>query len=221
MIDKERFDWGSCDSLFVQMNEEEIFNNKIYELCFAVEEGDIVVDIGASVGPFTYSILHKKPKHCYVVEPMNEQFETLKNNLLGYPVSFHKLAISDKNNLIVAWNGEPTKPRTIPFEQFIEENNLQKIDFLKVDCEGGEYCVFTIENLEFLSTIPKVVCEFHLGTPLLKTYFRNFRDNILPNMCPFEVFSIDGTSIRWDLYNEHFIEYYKEVIFHINKNLKQ
>jgi 2-polyprenyl-3-methyl-5-hydroxy-6-metoxy-1,4-benzoquinol methylase len=44
---------------------KEIFEDKCYEQFFEVEEGDTVLDVGASVGPFTYSILHKKPKQVY------------------------------------------------------------------------------------------------------------------------------------------------------------
>jgi len=75
----EDFDWGWMDSDNVEINiggqlttsgryhKEhiigEIFIQELYEKFFEVKENDIVVDIGASNGPFTYSILHKKPKH--------------------------------------------------------------------------------------------------------------------------------------------------------------
>ena len=35
------------------------------------------------------------------------------------------------------------------FKEFIEQNRLKKIDFLKVDCEGGEYDVFSIKNIKY------------------------------------------------------------------------
>jgi hypothetical protein len=49
-----------------------------------------------------------------------------------------------------------------------------KIDFLKVDCEGGEYDIFTQDNLDFLiNNVKKIVGEWHLRTPQLKEKFRN------------------------------------------------
>ena len=42
---------------------KEIFESRAYERFFEVEPGDIVLDIGASIGIFTYTILHKEPKH--------------------------------------------------------------------------------------------------------------------------------------------------------------
>jgi hypothetical protein len=94
---------------------------------------------------------------------------------------------------------------------------LDKIDFIKTDCEGGEYDIFTQNNLEFLKkNVKKVVGEWHLRYPELKEKFRNFRDNILPHFKDYKVFSIDGVNIKWDLWNEHFIDYYTEVIIHID-----
>ena len=83
MIDLTNFNWGWMEEqslvYHVMSNGEhkhmgehhkdsiikEIFIDKCYEKFFEVEEGDIVLDIGASVGPFTYSILHKNPKHVF------------------------------------------------------------------------------------------------------------------------------------------------------------
>ena len=68
----------------------------------------------------------------------------------------------------------------------------------------------------FRSTIPKIVGEWHLQTEEEKTLFRHFRDNILPNFNNIEVFSVDGVDIKWDLWNDHFIEYYRQVIIYID-----
>ena len=71
MIDLSNFDWGPTSQAYKEQMMSEIFSDKknLYENMFDVEEGDIVVDIGATIGEFTFSILSKKPKHCYVVEP--------------------------------------------------------------------------------------------------------------------------------------------------------
>lgn len=58
--------------------------------------------------------------------------------------------------------------------------------------------------------------NWHLGNQKLNDNFRNFRDNILPNFKNYEVSSLDGVDIKWDLWNEHFLEYYNEVIIYID-----
>jgi hypothetical protein len=68
-IDLSNFDWGPLDDGVKIYLKNEIFDqinnggNSDYEKLFEVEENDIVVDIGATIGDFPYSILHKKPNN--------------------------------------------------------------------------------------------------------------------------------------------------------------
>jgi hypothetical protein len=64
--------------------------------------------------------------------------------------------------------------------------------------------------------VKKISGEWHLTNFELKNKFRIFRDFYLKEFDNFEVFSIDGINIKWDLWNEHFIEYYGEVIIYID-----
>jgi len=198
---------------------QEIFVEKCYEKLFEVEEGDIVLDIGASVGPFTYSILHKKPKHVFCFEPSESEFKTLVKNTIGFQVTPINKGISSVNSIIssdMLFGGE-NEMETITFSKFIYLFGLDKIDFLKTDCEGGEYDIFNTDNLDYLTNnVKKIVGEWHLNTPEEKLKFRNFRDNILPNFTQYEIFSLDGVNIKWDLWNENFIDYYNQVIVHID-----
>ena len=221
-IDTSKFDWGPSSQHMKSFLEGEIFGpmsrgeKSDYEKIFEVSEGDIVVDIGATVGDFAYSILHKKPKHIYVVEPLGVFFDVLKKNLEGHPVSFTNAAISNEKFIKVTWDGQVDMVRTLSFKEFIEHNRLYNIDFLKIDCEGGEYGIFIEENLEVLKKIPKIAVEFHLWGGVAKELFRNFRDNILPHFKKYEVRSVDFVDIKWDLFNEHFIQYYVGVYFYID-----
>jgi autotransporter strand-loop-strand O-heptosyltransferase len=215
-IDEVTFDWGKKSEWYVSQATKEIFEYNIYERLFEVEEGDIVVDLGASLGPFTYSILSKNPKKCFVVEPLSYHIDILNKNVGQKNVKIIQGAISDKKKLEITWDNITETSPTFTFKEFLDDNNINKIDFLKCDCEGGEYDVFQPSNIQFLKTIPKIVVEFHLRNDenFHQCKFRWFRDNILNNFENFEVYSLDGVNIKWDLYNEHFIEYYNEVIFY-------
>jgi FkbM family methyltransferase len=214
------FDWGEEEphESFKEFITKETLIDRIYEKIMTVEEGDIVVDIGASIGPFAYSILDKNPKHVYCLEPDNKEFNTLLKNVEGEPVTCIMAGISTYNKMIENsdysfFNGGDMN--TITLRTFFETNNLEKIDFLKTDCEGGEYSIFVEENYDLISKIRKISGEWHLGADL-KEKFRKFRDEYLINHKKFEVYSVDGVNIKWDLYNEHFLDYYTEVIIHID-----
>ena len=126
------------------------------------------------------------------------------------------------NHSIPLYKGgsEREKVETISFNTIISENNLSHIDFLKLDCEGGEYDVFSEDNVPFLLTVPKIVTEFHLHGNIGKAKFREFRDIFLKAFPNHEVYSIDGVNIKWDLWNEHFLEYYQEILIYIDNIFK-
>jgi autotransporter strand-loop-strand O-heptosyltransferase len=218
MTEDKKFDWGKKSEWYVSQATKEIFEDDAYERFFEVEEGDIVVDLGASLGPFTYKILPKNPKQCYVVEPLSYQIEVLKRNVGKNNVKIIQGAISDKKKLEITWDNITETSPTFTFKEFLDDNNINKIDFLKCDCEGGEYDVFQPSNINFLKTIPKIVTEFHLVNDenFHECKFRWFRDNILPKFENYKVYSYDGVDIKWDLWNDHFIEYYNEVIIYID-----
>jgi len=218
MIEDKQFDWGKKSEWYVSQATKEIFEDDAYERFFEVEEGDIVVDLGASLGPFTYKILPKNPKQCYVVEPLSYHINVLHKNVGENNVKIIQGAISDKKKLEITWDNITETSPTFTFKEFLNDNKINKIDFLKCDCEGGEYDVFQPSNIDFLKTIPKIVTEFHLRDDenFHECKFRWFRDNILQMFDNFEVYSYDGVDIKWDLWNEHFIEYYNEVIIYID-----
>jgi FkbM family methyltransferase len=222
------FDWGNEEPHlnFKETMIKEFVIDKIYEKKFSVEEGDIVVDIGASIGPFAYSILEKNPKHIYCLEPSDMEFNTLLKNTNGKQVTCIKKGISKYDDQELEseyiFGHEMQTMQTITLQRLMDDYNLDRIDFLKIDCEGGEYDIFSFENEDLIfEKISKISGEFHLGTTLMKQKFKEFRNTYLTQFENFDVYSVDGVDIKWDLWNDHFIEYYTEVIIHIdNRNEK-
>jgi FkbM family methyltransferase len=220
MINLDNFDWNHMNDQYLKdMITKEIFIDNIYQKFFEVNQNDIVLDIGASVGPFTYSILHKNPKHVYCIEPSESEFKTLVKNTVGNPVTPINKGISNTNSIIendYLYGGEKIM-ESITFSKLIDLYSLEKIDFIKTDCEGGEYDIFTEENFSYIkNNVRKIVGEWHLNNPEYKNKFRKFRDEFLSKFENFHVLSVDGIDIKWDLWNEHFIEYYNEIILHID-----
>ena len=223
-MDLTGFDWGwmnEGEGLFHKNSiTQEIFIDKIYERFAQVQEKDIVLDIGASVGPFTYSILDKKPSKVFCIEPSISEFITLTKNLGEFSnITLVNKGITSINGIVESnelFGGE-SEMEGITFKDFIQENNIDRIDFLKTDCEGGEYDIFHIDNFCWLKeNLGVTVGEWHLSTSELKDKFRVFRDVFLRLFPNHEIYSIDGVDIKWDLWNEHFTEYYNEVIIYIN-----
>ena len=221
----DNFNWGNSTQWFKDVIGDEIFKQRIYERFFTVDENDIVFDAGSSIGVFGYTILDKKPKKIYCIEPSFEELETAKTNIpqeIGVFLNHGIANIDGETYLNVVYENGVQKTenkvyKVSKFKTIIEQNNIEKIDFLKTDCEGGEYDIFNIENLIWLKeNMRKATGEWHLYRPEEKQKFREFRDVFLRVFPNHKVYSVDGFDIKWDLWNEHFIEYYSQVIIYID-----
>jgi|TARA_R110000822_G_scaffold56401_1_gene142548 FkbM family methyltransferase len=223
---KQEFSWNEIVKDNAQYIDNEIFELDCYEHIYPVKEGDVVLDLGASVGPFTWKIMDKAKK-VYAVEPMIDLIPTIEKNTKGFPVTIINIALdyvcgeTDFTDECIN-HFEPKIVRTIDFKTLLKENNIEKIDFIKTDCEGGEYALINDVNLPWIKeNVRNIVGEWHLecfeGDKLEnnKIDFRYFRDKFLPQFKNYEVYSVDNIDIKWDLYNEHFLKYYKQVIIHI------
>ncbi len=169
----------------------DIFINKCYDnVNCRVEKDDVVVDIGANLGFFSYYSLIKGAKKVYSFEPSYEQYKAIKDNFGdidrliienlavtsdGNPLNLYQhkylsvLSITsedktnDDNYIIKECN-------SVNLEEYCNTNNIN-INFLKVDCEGAEYDIFNSLSDEFLKSIDKIAMECHFNT-----------DDKLPNL---------------------------------------
>lgn len=228
------FDWGHAaeNEWFQKTVHKEIFVDRVYEKFFEVEENDVVFDVGASSGPFTYSIRHKNPARVYCFEPHSELFNDLTKNVRGDDVictnkaigpidgSFETSGLFNKDLVETAAESNKQKIPSVKFSTFIKENNIDRIDFLKSDCEGGEYDIFNDENLPWIKkNVKKIAGEWHLTTPEQKQKFRHFRDTYLRDFPNHEVYSIDYVDIKWSVWDDWFIEHYSLINLYIdNRN---
>ena len=183
VINSEQIKLNNCgDDLFPIVCE--IFYDKVYERDF-VKMGidDIVVDIGANYGVFSLYTQMFKPKKVYSVEPVRTTFKQMKKNLDKYGVvcinksissenGYESFAITDVNgNNYALKNIDGYHPssmknqeivETITINQLISDYDIPHINFLKVDCEGGEYDLFTTIDKEYLKNkIQKTAIEYH------------------------------------------------------------
>lgn len=191
----------------------EVFGSKQYDRYdITVEKDDIVVDIGGNVGAFVNYALLKECKKIYVCEPnnnclkvLNKYYGSLNNiHICDYAISNnvgHSLLELDVDmhtsgsaKLIEAIafpvdDFNQLKVKTNTFKNFIAENKIDKIDFLKVDCEGGENFIFVQENFDFLKkNVKKIALEYHnpykneIKNYLIKAGFEVFEDVTKENL---------------------------------------
>jgi len=225
------FNWGHAanNEWFKRTVEKEIFIDDVYQKFFKVEEGDIVFDVGSSVGPFTHLIKEQNPEKVYCFEPHPELFKDLVENVQDTNIICTNKAIGPEDgslttcgmfNQDLVYASEDENRSTIPsvnFINFVKENKITRIDFLKSDCEGGEYDIFNDENMDWIrKNVRKVAGEWHLDTPDNKEKFRKFRDTYLREFPKHEIYSVDYVDMKWALWDDWFIEKYQQINLYID-----
>jgi len=164
----------------------EFFHKETYDWWVSVKTGDIVVDLGACVGMFTCRALDLGASKVYSVEPSIDLLSTTMKNVLphlvenpGSVVPENAFIGTKKSHTLNAFNDSNAK--TMAFSEFLYKHNINHIDYLKIDIEGGEYSIFTERNWDFLcNNVKHIAVEWHLDVfEDAPKQFMWIRDNLL------------------------------------------
>lgn len=151
----------------------EVFDREVYsDEIVKIEQGDLVVDIGANYGFFTKYAQMKGAQKIYCFEPSNKIFKYLEKNLQNdYGVVLDNSAVSNYNGVAffsdspnsagsrISENGYEVRVKNINDVLLNEIPN--QIDYLKIDCEGAEYEIFEAINGDSLDKVKKIAVEYH------------------------------------------------------------
>ena len=134
----------------------------IYEMwdCRMKEE-DIVVDLGASIGFFSKKAA-QIASHVIAVDGSPENFSCLVENTKdNLNVSCLNACVTGDNSPTPYLWSTKGNPLHISMEKLFQIYNLEKIDFLKCDIEGGEYDLFASTPQHILDRIDRISIETH------------------------------------------------------------
>jgi FkbM family methyltransferase len=214
----EEFSWEFNEPYLSKIINQEIFTDNIYQKYSKVQEGDIVVDIGANVGAFSYLALKKNIKHLYSIEPSRLLLPTLIKNIgesnkvdiVNYRIGNYEedKVVLQKDDGINIYDNANSTFDTITFTNFIEKYKIKKIDFLKCDCEGGEYSVFTEDNFDWIyNNVKKIAGEFHLwGIPDALENFYKFKNKYLIDGVTYFVEDREGNNVTSKMLDNQWLE---------------
>jgi len=172
-----------------------------------VQDGWTVVDIGAGVGDFSILAAYSHPAARVIAyEPFAGSFELLGENIGTnhldniYPF---KQAVWKEAGLVNLNQtaGEPLQissnqpdgtgggragrsVRAVSLQNVLDKQFVERIDLLKLDCEGAEYPILMGASRETLSLVDRIIMEYHdldeehnhltLGESLLEAGYRVF-----------------------------------------------
>ncbi len=131
-----------------------------------VKSDDVILDIGANLGWYTVHLAKLLPiRHCHAFEPVPNIYDKLKKhceiNGVSSKVTLNQCALGDQNGTIELHtfpdlphghssistlgktNYVTSHAPMFKLDDFIASNNLEKIDFIKMDVEGAEALVLS------------------------------------------------------------------------------
>jgi FkbM family methyltransferase len=152
-----------------------IYNPTGYEINY----GDTVVDIGAHIGSFAV-YAGRMAKRVVAYEPVPENYKVMEMNLelngMSNVTSIHgcvggkrtskRIYISEGNTcghseFHLCGGTRYIDVKSTSLDNVFIDNNLGRIDFLKIDCEGGEYEILNNTSMHALNRIDKIAMEYH------------------------------------------------------------
>jgi FkbM family methyltransferase len=160
-----------------------IYFSRVYNpVQLPIEKDDVVVDIGANIGLFSVYAATRTQNAVYAFEPSPGNFETFKQNIranrLSNVIPF-QVAVSNVSGIEqffdstrdpVSCTLKSVSPgtaekcievRSMTLQEIMDSNNLEQIDFLKMDCEGSEGLILESAAKDCLHRIRKIAMEFH------------------------------------------------------------
>ena len=166
---------GTTDRAVI--NESFILNPYLKAGYFTFPQDAVIVDVGANIGDFTMMISRLCPNGLiYAIEPIGahadavsmhallNQCTNVKVLHLGLGASEGELEIHESGGQSsVYWGeGKVQRARLTTLASVMAENSIDKIDLLKLDCEGAEWDI--IPGAEsVLPRIRQLCMEYHNG----------------------------------------------------------
>lgn len=168
-------------------NYNEFFIDKIYDSYLNGKKFKTVVDVGANVGMWIEYIKNiSTVEKIYAIEPNKVALDILKKSFNDIDIIEAALHNSDEQISFYTDNQNSTissidnhsnfsekhEVQGISIKTFLKNNNIEKIDLIKIDIESAEYdLVSSFDNDDF-SKIDNMLIEYHfLGDRTIEDVF--------------------------------------------------
>lgn len=161
---------------------KEVWIKNIYnKYGIKVNEGDTIIDIGAHIGVFSiYAAELNKTGKIYAFEPFIDNFRILENHKIinnKENLFIYNKGISDREGIQTLYlspdnntgghslhlknhSDKKIEIETMTLSDFCDREKINKIDFLKMDCEGAEFEILKYDET-VLQKVNKIVMECH------------------------------------------------------------
>lgn len=147
-----------------------------------IQDGWTILDIGAALGDFAIWAAHNHPtSHIHAIEPFPESYALMQanqalnkvGNLSTYPYAIGKAdeelrlnlqsgeAVMFSTSEAIQADSQTVTVQALSLDHLFDLLDLPHCDFLKMDCEGGEYDILMGASPTTLQKIKHICLEYH------------------------------------------------------------
>lgn len=149
-----------------------------------VQDGWTVVDIGAGIGDYCLYAAHLNPEVSVLAfEPYQDSYALLVRNLAlngienvrpfqqaiwGRTGELHldltagePLQVSSQEQAVEGSGPEKTVVEALTLQDLFTAEKLEKVDLVKMDCEGAEYEILLNTPAAVLQKVERIIMEYH------------------------------------------------------------
>lgn len=157
----------------------EKMGHDVYRATKYVRSGDIVLDVGANIGAFCVFVKSFCPESRVIcVEPMPSNIDTLRTNVSSL-AEIDCVALSSKSGPMTIYDfglscsgchsmydlgvstATPVQVEGVTLGELLNRHGLDRVRFLKIDCQGAEYDAIPSAGSSVLSRIDIIALEIH------------------------------------------------------------
>jgi FkbM family methyltransferase len=147
---------------------------------FEVRPGDVVVDVGANIGSFAlYAATERRAMRVIALEPHPANFAVLEANVTengARNVECSRSAVagtagtallevtphnSGGHHLTATSGARTVEVPCTTLDDIVDEQRIETIDYLKLDCEGSEYDILASARDDTIRRIRRISMEYH------------------------------------------------------------
>lgn len=147
---------------------------------YCLNKNSIVFDLGGFKGDFASDLFSRMPCNLYIFEPVQKYYLTIKKRfILNNMIKVFPFGLSNKTESTImelkgassttfigeidnAATNSIEKVKLVDIVEFIDEQNISKIDLMKINIEGGEYDLLQrLLDTDKIRNIKYLQIQFH------------------------------------------------------------
>jgi FkbM family methyltransferase len=152
--------------------------DKTLRVNYDLNKDSVVFDIGGYEGQWSYDIFSKYGCNIHIFEPVPSFAENIKKifsdnkKIQVYPFglsdrnSNEKIYLNKNKSSLFKKEGNTTEIKLVKFSDFFLQNNIDFIDLMKINTEGGEYDLLEeLIRTDLVKKLKNIQIQFHNFVP--------------------------------------------------------